>query len=287
MIRLLSVLFILAGIGFVGWGAMRYYQEPMASSSAKIDTVGATYEADTSASISSIDDAPTEYVGEAFESSASESAASESAMDDYSEDFSVAAAPAQARRMSREAASEHDEIVTTANAPQSMIDRLRTVPIAHETPTAARFNRSFEVTVAIDATGDTTAVDALPGTGNIVEGEAQVLDKAQATLSGSAFEIQLISPAIQTVSPVTENVWRWKVTPVETGTHELRIELFAMDGNEALPVRTFTDKVEVKVSRIGQFMAKADEFDPLFMILGGIGSLLAGLIGTLRFVRGK
>lgn len=168
-----------------------------------------------------------------------------------------------------------------------MVERLRTVPIAHETPKTAKYNRSFEVTVAIDATGDASAADALPGEGNIVEGEAGVLDKAQATLSGAAFDIQPISPLVQTVSPVTENVWRWKVTPLETGRHILRIELFALDGNQAMPVKTFSDEVEVKVSRLGQVIATADQFDPLFMVLGGAGSLLAGLFGIARFFRGR
>ena len=63
------------------------------------------------------------------------------------------------------------------------------------------------------------------------------LEKAQATLTGSAFDIELVSPAIQTISPVTENVWRWRVTPVATGMHELRIELFALENDEALPFR--------------------------------------------------
>lgn len=166
-----------------------------------------------------------------------------------------------------------------------VVDRLRTVPIAHETPSRARFNRAFEVTVAIDATGDDTAADALPGRGNVVEGEAQVAAKAQATLSGSAFEIELVSPSVQTISHVTENVWRWRVTPLETGMQELRIELFALEDNDALPVRTFTDRVEVRVSRLGQVLATADSLDPVFMILGGAGSLLAGLFGVLRFFR--
>lgn len=182
-------------------------------------------------------------------------------------------------------AASDDDTFSTASTRSSMMSRLRNVPIAHETPSSARYNRSFEVTVALDATGDTTAADALPGDGNIVEGEAQVLEKAQAILSGPAFDIQPISPSIQTVSTVTENVWRWKVTPLETGMQTLRIELFALENNEALPIRTFSDNVEVKVSRLGQVIAAADQFDPLFMVLGGIGSLLAGLFGVARFFR--
>lgn len=248
MIRFLSVLFILAGIGFVGWGTFRYLdaQQNGERATAAYETTDAINDSEPAVRAS--------------------------------REYSTSSALDSAERRT----------FSTASARTSdMMSRLRTVPIAHETPTLARFNRSFEVTVAIDATGDTTAADALPGTGNIVEGEAQVLEKAQATLSGPAFRIERVSPAIQTVSPATENVWRWNVTPLETGMQELRIELFAMEGDEALPIRTFTDRVEVKVSRVGQVIAKAREFDPLFMILGGVGSLLAGLIGALRFVKGR
>ncbi len=298
MLRFISILFVLAGLALVGWGAMNFYAGDSAQSrDTAFDTTAATTEAETdaqpySAETYSMEASPQD--GFARDGGVYEDSLGEVGSDMDGDDGANLSAPPPAsapglddtpsRRAMRTAPTD---TFTTANAPKNMIDRLRTVPIAHETPDEVRYNRSFEVTVAIDATGDSTAADALPNTGNVVEGEAQVLDKAQATLSGSAFDITLISPAIQTVSPVTENVWRWKVMPVEMGTHELRIELFAMDGDEALPVRTFRDDVEVKVSRLGQVMAKADEFDPLFMIVGGIGSLLAGLIGVLRFFRGR
>ena len=247
MFRLISILLLLAGLALLGLGSYSYFGEPPL----KTDERKAAPEASAEM--------------EAFEA---ERSASEEAMLAMDGDFDGSFGPANARS-------------------HPMVERLRTVPIAHETPATARYNRSFEVTVAIDATGDDSAADALPGEGNIVEDEAGVLDKAQATLSGAAFDIQSISPLVQTVSPVSENVWRWKVTPLETGRQTLRIELFALDGNEAMPVRTFSDEVEVKVSRLGQVIATADQFDPLFMVLGGAGSLLAGLFGIARFFRGR
>ncbi|GAB5457244.1 MAG: hypothetical protein Hens3KO_02740 [Henriciella sp.] len=178
-----------------------------------------------------------------------------------------------------------DDVVSITSAGEGMLDRLRTVPIAHETPSNAKFGRPFQVTVAIDATGDTTAADALPGTGNIVEGEAQVSSKVMAALSGERFDIEPVTPMTQTVSPLTENVWRWRVTPTEVGGHELVIELFAMEGDDALPVRTFRDKVEVQVSQIGQIIATIDSVSPVTMVVGGIGSFLAGLIGLVRLFK--
>ncbi|WP_300395163.1 hypothetical protein [Henriciella sp.] len=249
MLRLFSLILLLAGLTFLGWGGYRYYMEEQ--------VVGSGSQV--------AEDQP-------FQSSSPQ-------------------ASGPARRSGEtaafEAAPAESDTFGIASATSEMMARLRTVPIAHETPTDAKFNRAFEVTVAIDATGDETAADALPGEGNVVEGEAQILDKAQATLTGPAFDIDPVSPSIQRISPVTENIWRWRVTPLETGMHELRIELFALENDEALPIRTFTDRVEVRVSRLGQALAMADTFDPVFMILGGAGSLLAGLFGVFRFFRGR
>lgn len=180
-----------------------------------------------------------------------------------------------------------DDMVGVATATGDVMETLKSVPIAHETPSKAKFGRPFEVTVAVDATGDDTAADALPGRGNIVEGVAQISASVQATLSGEMFDIEPITPTVQRISPLTENVWRWKVTPTQTGSQDLVIELFALAGDEALPVRTFRDRVEVQVSRVGQAIAIANSVSPVAMVLGGFGSLLAGLFGVARFFRGS
>lgn len=180
---------------------------------------------------------------------------------------------------------EGDERASIASVDTNPLAGLKSVPIAHETPDAAKFGRPFDVTVAIDATGDNTAVDALPGRGNVVEGTAQVSAKVQAALSGQMFKIEAVTPMVQTVSPLTENVFRWRVTPLETGSHDLAIELFALNEAGALPIRTFRDSVEVEVSRVGQLMAFASSISPLIMVIGGLGSLIGGLFGAARFFR--
>ena len=257
MLRLLSILLFMAGLAALAWGGYRFYAGEQAAQEAPAMAEDQPFE--TRSLEMPPPPAPDGDIA-AFEESAPE--------DGFG-------------------AGSGDDTFGVARTPNRMLERLRSVPIAHETPSEARFNRAFEVTLAIDATGDDSAADALPGDGNIVEGEAQILDKAQATLSGAAFDIELVSPSIQTVSPVTENVWRWRVTPFETGRHPLRLELFALENDEALPIRTFTDEVEVRVSRLGQVLATANTLDPVFMILGGAGSLLAGLFGVFRFFRGR
>ncbi|MGA1343776.1 MAG: hypothetical protein ACO33A_12200 [Hyphomonas sp.] len=170
-----------------------------------------------------------------------------------------------------------------APAPLSFEERLRSVPVAHEAPATAEYKRPFDVTFAIDATGDTTAADALPGRGVIEEEEANVSDTVEVRLSGANFNIVAASPAAQALSPVTENTWRWSVTALSAGEHDLTFEVFAMDSGPATPLRTFRDTVTVKVSGLNRAIAFADQANPLFVLLGGLGSAIAGLFGAIRF----
>lgn len=207
-----------------------------------------------------------------------------------SEDMPDAAAPAPPRRIQPENAPGFDGTSTRSVAPQAVSDtdlaeRLRRVPIAHETPTQAAFGRPFSVTLAIDATGGDSAADALPGRENVTEGEAQVSDEVKVSLVGSAFEIEALSPDVQRLSPLTENTWRWRVTPVETGPQDLVIEVYAFIDGRLLPVRTFRDEVTVEVSTLRQAVSFAQDANPLFMVLGGIGSVVGGLFGAARFFR--
>ncbi len=182
------------------------------------------------------------------------------------------------------AAPEASEAVAAEPPPQpSLADRLKTVPVAHETPRTAEYKRAFDVTFAIDATGDTTAADALPGRGTIEEGEAKVSDKVEVRLAGANFNIVAASPAVQAISPMSENTWRWSVTALSAGEHDLVFEVFAMDSDTAMPLRTFRDTVTVKVSGLNRAIAFADQANPLFVLLGGLGSALAGLFGAIKF----
>ena len=189
------------------------------------------------------------------------------------------------RSMTMPSAAADDDFFGVASVDNSVMSALRTVPIAHETPSTAQFGREFTVTLAVDATGDDTAIDALSGRGNVVEGEAQISSSVTALVSGDTFEVRSITPETQLISPVTENVWRWKLTPTAVGSQELVIELFANLDGQALPLRTFRDEVDVDVSRIGQAIAIAKSVSPITVVAGGIGSLLAGLFGFVGFFR--
>jgi len=168
----------------------------------------------------------------------------------------------------------------------ALVEALRSVPVAYEAPREAVYGTALEVTLAIDATGDTSAADALSGrSGEIVEGEARVSDNVKAVLVGPAFEIEALSPETQALSPLTENTWRWTAIPRRAGEQDLVIEVFALVDGRTLPVRTYRDTVTVSVSRLNQAIDLARTSNPLFMVLGGIGSVLSGAFGLMRFVR--
>ena len=114
-------------------------------------------------------------------------------------------------------------------------------------------------------------------------GTAQVGLDVRAALIGSAFEIEAMSPEDQAISTLTANTWRWKVTPIANGEHDLVLEIYALRGDRALPVRTFRDQVTVKVSALRQAITMAQTANPLFMVIGGIGSVLGGAFTALRF----
>ncbi|MEO1643266.1 MAG: hypothetical protein AAFR74_08015 [Pseudomonadota bacterium] len=247
MVRLFSIILILLGLAAAGYGGLRLLSDD-------------TAEPGVSPSVSGAEVRQVEIVRSGDRGSAKDTGGLSSGLDDAMAD-----------------------VMTTA---PSFIDTLQKVPLAHETPERARFGRAFDVTLAIDGTGDDSATEALPGRGRIVEGEGFVGVNARATLSGAAFDIEATTPGTQTVSPITENVWRWRVTPRETGAQQLTLELFALDGERALPVRTFKDEIIVEVSRFGQAVAMAQSISPLAMVIGGIGSLIAGLFGAARFFRG-
>ncbi len=192
---------------------------------------------------------------------------------------------------SRSGGAPEDEMIIRPESATTMADRivsqLRSVPIAFETPANARLGRVFDVTLAIDATGAVSAAGALPGRGDVTEGEAKVSDRVMANLVGSGFDIIPRSPERQTLSPLEANTWRWEVTALDSGTQDLEMVVYALVNDDTLPVRTYTNTVQVEVSAVQQVITAAREANPVFMILGGLGSLLAGFFGMAKFIRDR
>jgi hypothetical protein len=307
MLRILSVLLVVAGLVVAGFGGAalleRYApREGLAAASARVDEVSAAsaptvepaFEAASAeapagevvpapeASAKSLPEAAASETGEAGEPAISE--------EESQFNFQTEMEPSPMARTASPVVSDNTEAMPEISAmaartpaEPSFENMLRTVPVAHETPRSAEYKRAFNVTFAIDATGDTTAADALPGRGVIEESQAKVSGRVEVRVSGAAFNIVAASPPVQTLSPMTENTWRWSVTPLSAGDHDLVFEVFAIDSDAVTPLRTFQDTVTVKVSGLNRAIAFADQANPLFVLLGGLGSALAGLFAAFRF----
>lgn len=266
MLRLISAILFLAGLAAVGFGAWQMLGAKAPPNSAPAASAPA-------------DSAP---------SAATETETLPAPAPPMAE--SIVAGPASAGRellpeVIEEALPFGD--VQPESAPVPGLDvRLQRVPVAYEAPSGAKMGEVFDVTLSVDATGAVSAVAALPGRASVTEGEAQVSDRIMAALTGSTFEITARSPQTQTVSPLTANTWRWEVKAKRAGAQELTLEIFALVDGEALPVRTYRSDVAVQVSAVQQVIDAATSANPVFVILGGLGSLLAGFFGMARFIKG-
>jgi hypothetical protein len=307
MLRFISILLVLAGLAVAGIGGAALLEEYRPHETVAMDSMPEAIEAmpapeaamemppepaamEAASAPEAVMSAP---APEARSTMRTRSLSGGSGTDDMA---SAEEALDTAENFSIEAAGEFDALTdalaettgvaanqTRQSHAEAFMESLQTVPVAHETPKSAEYKRAFDVTLAIDATGDDTAVDALPGRGNVVTGEAQVSDRVEARVSGANFEIVDLSPSVQLLSPLTENVWRWSVMPLSAGEHDLVFEIYAIDQDSVVPLRTFRDTVTVQVSGINRAIAFADQANPLFVLLGGLGSAIAGLLGAVKF----
>lgn len=167
------------------------------------------------------------------------------------------------------------------------LSEMKTYPIAYETPTEGKIGQAFEVVLAIDATGDDSAVEGLPGENTIVEGEALLTKSAEATLSGAAFDIELMNKDRQRLSPYQESTWRWSVTPKQKGQHKLYLEIHAVLGEgEAMLLKSFEDEIDVSVGSGGLFLGmSADTLRTYIGIIAGTISGIVGMIALIGFIR--
>ncbi|MEX1250096.1 MAG: hypothetical protein WEA77_02755 [Hyphomonas sp.] len=306
MLRFLSVLLVIFGLVVAGFGGAALLEEYAPAQTASMAAAPASEQVEIAAMGPAPDEpsfevTPAEPEAEMSARSAPGAAPGEAAQNagpaltEEESQFNFET-QMEAKPMARSAAPETAESVeapevSAMSAPEpaksAFEETLQTVPTALETPRSAEYKRAFDVTFAIDATGDSTAADALPGKGLIEEGEAKVSERVEVRFSGANFNIIATSPPVQSLSPMTENTWRWSVTALSAGEHDLTFEIFAIGSGGVTPLRTYRETVTVKVSGINRAIAFADQANPLFVLLGGLGSALAGLFAAFRFFGNK
>ena len=174
-----------------------------------------------------------------------------------------------------------------SNVEEDPLAGLKLLPIAYETPNEATSGVPFDVTLAIDASGDDSAVEGLPGTERVEEAMARLSKEVEATLSGASFDIKLTTSARQTLSPVRESVWRWSVTPLSPGEQNLYLEIHALVGpDQTMMLESYSDLITVAVAKSSAGLS-ADSVRTYISILGGIISIILGSIALMAHLKNR
>ena len=93
------------------------------------------------------------------------------------------------------------------------------------------------------------------------QNRVKVIDRMEARLTGTDFEITAVTPELQAISRNETTIWKWQIKPISSGAHYLHLTLTAIltiDGKDIeRAIRTFDKRIEVNVSwssKIGYFL---------------------------------
>jgi hypothetical protein len=154
-------------------------------------------------------------------------------------------------------------------------------------PTKLALSKPIDVSLVINATSDENAgKDALQGfPGTVVERDVDLSDTVSAQLTGLGFDITSQTVVRQKLSGKTVNRWQWRVTPTETGTRTLLLEIFgyATGSLDAEPLDAYKDQIVVEVQQLDQVIIWAKGVQPVFAILAALAGATSALFGMLRF----
>lgn len=103
-------------------------------------------------------------------------------------------------------------------------------------------------------------------------------------LSGAAFDINRDGTAeAQIVSPIEYTSWKWKVTPNQTGDHFLTFNIYAVNEDGVTVVKSFSESVHVKVSRISWASAVFNGANSMVTFLAGVATIGSLVLGWIMF----
>lgn len=187
------------------------------------------------------------------------------------------------------AAASAAPVTTAAAAAASVADEVKQRTLTYNRPPSKlALNRAFDVSLVINATDNPDAgKDALkgfPGTPTEATVEASDTVKAQLTSTGG-FDIVSQTVEIQRLSGKIVNRWQWRVTPTETGTRTLILDVIGFDAgsNVGRPLDSFRDEIVVEVQQIDQVINWARGVQPLFAVLAALAGAMSALFAFLRF----
>lgn len=154
-------------------------------------------------------------------------------------------------------------------------------------PAKLALDRAIDISLLIDTSRQTDAVDRLKGLpGTIEERDVDLSDTVSAELLGAAFDIQLQTTSTrQKLSSKLANEWRWRVTPKQKGTHTLTLNVYgyAVASLDAEPLDSYRDDITVEVEPVDEIVTWARGVQPLFAVLAALAGVGSAIFAFLRF----
>lgn len=154
-------------------------------------------------------------------------------------------------------------------------------------PAKLALDRAIDISLLIDTSRQTDAVDRLQGLpGTIEERDVDLSDTVSAELLGAAFDIQLQTTSTrQKLSPKLANEWRWRVTPKQKGTHTLTLNVYgyAVGSLDAEPLDSYRDEITIEVQPVDELVGWARGVQPLFAVLAALAGVGSAVFAFLRF----
>lgn len=125
--------------------------------------------------------------------------------------------------------------------------------IAFQTPDTMKLGKSREVKLLLSLEKTVEELQSQLGTEFPTQGaQIEAAPIMEANLSGSAFKISSLNPTRQAIRSSGETTWEWAVTPLEKGSHSLKLRLYVvvtLQGTSApMEVKTFEREIPVEVS---------------------------------------
>jgi len=158
-------------------------------------------------------------------------------------------------------------------------------------PAKLALDRAIDISLLIDTSRQTDAVDRLKGLpGTIEERDVDLSDTVSAELLGAAFDIQLQTTSTrQKLSPKLANEWRWRVTPKQKGTHTLTLNVYgyAVGSLDAEPLDSYRDEITIEVEPVDELVGWARGVQPLFAVLAALAGVGSAIFAFLRFKEEK
>jgi hypothetical protein len=147
--------------------------------------------------------------------------------------------------------------VTVAPSPERAIDEilgdLDLANIAFNAPTELRLHEPVVIQLLLSGNRPIEELkEELSALGEREGAQIRASDSMEATLTGTGFAIEPVTPSVQLVSDEAVTEWKWEVEPTRAGVRRLHLTLSALidvAGRERpYTVRTFERTLDVRVS---------------------------------------